>query len=126
MENFKKAFNECLVGVCNDCPYNEPDDYFGKCRERLVKELYDYIDNGKVPQPERGKYWDKVTAIYDRQRKKGITEYGHTLEDNQIPDALGRLCHIEEELVDSLMYLEWLKDALSEKKGSTRCGDLFV
>ena len=57
-------------------------------------------------------YWEKITGIANRQRAKGIKAYGRGLEDNKL-DALNRIEYIEEELVDALMYLEWLKEGLN-------------
>lgn len=60
------------------------------------------------------KYWDRITAIYNRQREKGLKKYGIPLEDNHA-DIDTRLRYIEEELVDALMYCEWVRDKLQEK-----------
>lgn len=59
------------------------------------------------------KYWDRITAIYNRQREKGLKKYGLPLEDN--PASIDtRIRYIEEELVDALMYCEWVRDKLQE------------
>lgn len=57
------------------------------------------------------KYWYKITKIYKYQRQKGIGIYGKTLEENTacIED---RLTYLEEEMVDALMYVEWIKDRI--------------
>lgn len=60
-------------------------------------------------------YWDNITKLANRQREKGIKVYGLGLEDNPA-DALTRIEHIEEELIDALMYLEWLKEGLNGKR----------
>ena len=63
------------------------------------------------------KYWDRITAIYNRQREKGLKKYGLPLEDN--PASIDtRIRYIEEELVDALMYCEWVRDKV-QKKGET-------
>lgn len=60
------------------------------------------------------KYWDRITAIYHHQREKGLRKYGLPLEDN--PASIDtRIRYIEEELVDALMYCEWVRDKLQEK-----------
>lgn len=60
------------------------------------------------------KYWDRITAIYHHQREKGLKKYGLPLEAN--PASIDtRLRYIEEELVDALMYCEWVRDKLQEK-----------
>jgi hypothetical protein len=58
-------------------------------------------------------YWQRVCAIADKQRAKGIAEYGQGLEDNPA-DIARRITYLEEEMVDGLMYCEWIKDKLQE------------
>ena len=58
-------------------------------------------------------YWTRITAIAERQRQKGIDTYGQGLEDNTAA-MLTRIEYLEEELVDGLMYCEWMKDKLGE------------
>ena len=58
-------------------------------------------------------YWDNITEIAEHQRKKGVAEYGQGLEYNAA-DAVTRIAYLEEELVDGLMYCEWIKDKLQE------------
>lgn len=60
-------------------------------------------------------YWENVTKIANKQREKGISEYGQGLEANKAA-VLDRINYIEEELVDALMYLEWLKDGLTKEE----------
>ena len=57
-------------------------------------------------------YWENITSISNRQRAKGIKTYGYGLEDNPT-EVLTRIEYIEEELIDALMYLEWLKEGLN-------------
>lgn len=60
------------------------------------------------------KYWDRITAIYHHQREKGLKKYGLPLEDN--PASIDtRIRYIEEELVDALMYCEWVRDREKER-----------
>ena len=59
-------------------------------------------------------YWDRITQLAEKQRAKGINTYGQGLEANPA-DVLTRIQHIEEELIDALMYLEWLKEGLNER-----------
>ena len=56
-------------------------------------------------------YWDNITKISDKQREKGIRDYGQGIESNNQP-IVTRIQYIEEELVDALMYLEWLKESI--------------
>lgn len=56
-------------------------------------------------------YWENICNIADRQRKKGIETYGQGLEDNTW-DIEKRIQYLEEELVDALMYCEWIKEGI--------------
>ena len=56
-------------------------------------------------------YWERITATAERQRQKGLREYGQGLEANPA-DIVTRLNYLEEELVDALMYCEWIKEKL--------------
>ena len=60
-------------------------------------------------------YWENITLLANRQREKGIKTYGYGLEDNPADDVT-RIEYLEEELIDALMYLEWLKEGLKWKK----------
>lgn len=58
-------------------------------------------------------YWKRISAVSERQRAKGMQTYGEGLESN--PAAiLTRLTYLEEELVDALYYIEWIKDKVEE------------
>ena len=59
-------------------------------------------------------YWQNIQDIADRQRQKGIDTYGQGLEENQA-DMVTRLTYLEEELIDALMYCEWIKEKLGGK-----------
>ena len=56
-------------------------------------------------------YWKNICAIAERQRQKGVATYGMGLEDNR-KDIISRIEYLEEELVDALMYCEWIKDQM--------------
>lgn len=60
-------------------------------------------------------YWDRITAVAERQRSKGLKEYGKGVEDDTA-DINVRLDRIEEELIDALMYLEHLRDGIAQIK----------
>jgi hypothetical protein len=56
-------------------------------------------------------YWENICKIAEKQRRKGIETYGKGIEDN--PAAIiTRIEYLQEELVDALMYCEWIKDYL--------------
>lgn len=58
-------------------------------------------------------YWENINKIYEKQRKKGIENYGMTIEQNQIPEVIERIEYLQEEMVDALIYCEWIKDKLN-------------
>lgn len=107
--------------LCTGCPHHDDTKEDWWCHfpasdprySEFVNKCYKYHfgepteDKAKPKNP----YWDRVCKLQDKQREKGITTYGQGLEDNHEP-VVKRIQHIEEELVDALMYLEWLKDAL--------------
>ncbi len=57
-------------------------------------------------------YWNKIEKIYKKQRKKGLETYKTTLEENDKLDIKEALLMLEEELIDSLMYIEKIKSLL--------------
>lgn len=58
-------------------------------------------------------YWERICKLSERQREKGMKTYGQGLESN--PAALmSRIEYLQEELVDALMYCEWIKDKIKE------------
>jgi hypothetical protein len=70
-----------------------------------------YFDGGdRMSNP----YWERICAIADKQRQKGIETYGQGIEANK-QDTITKIEYIEEELIDALMYLEWLKESLNGK-----------
>lgn len=56
-------------------------------------------------------YWNNICAIAYRQRQKGLEAYGKGLEENKA-GIIARIEHLEEELIDALMYCEWIKDKM--------------
>ena len=63
-------------------------------------------------------YWDNITSMAQKQREKGIRTYNMGIEDNP-EDVVTRINYIQEELIDALMYLEWLKEGLNGKTDQT-------
>ena len=61
-------------------------------------------------------YWERICAIAEKQRAKGIETYGQGLEDNPMT-MLDRLTYLQEELIDGLMYTEHIKARLVELDG---------
>ena len=63
---------------------------------------------------EGNPYWNRICAIADKQRAKGISTYGQGIESNPM-GIVERLEYLEEELIDGLMYIEHIKEWLREK-----------
>lgn len=89
------------------------------CRGTLIpshpfyEKCADLYEPGALANP----YWERICKLSDAQRKKGVETYGQGLESN--PAAmLKRIEHLQEELVDALMYCEWIKDKLGLEGGS--------
>ena len=59
-------------------------------------------------------YWKNICSIAERQREKGISTYGKGIEENPA-DIITRIEYLQEELVDALMYCEWIKDCIWRK-----------
>ena len=74
-----------------------------------------YVENKDDGTAPSNPYWKRICAIADRQREKGLQTYGQGLEANPA-DMVKRLEHLEEELIDALMYCEWIKEWLRESK----------
>lgn len=62
-------------------------------------------------------YWNNICVIAERQREKGVKTYGSGIEDN-LADIITRIESLQEELVDGLMYCEWIKDHIHKKRAS--------
>lgn len=77
-------------------------------------EMIGYKEESRIDAPSNP-YWDRITAVANRQRSKGIREYGKGVEDDTA-DINVRLDRIEEELIDALMYLEHLRDGINRIK----------
>lgn len=59
-------------------------------------------------------YKNNIIKIIDNQMKKGKENYGHTLEEKPL-SIIESITNAQEELVDSLFYLENLKETLKNK-----------
>lgn len=68
-------------------------------------------------------YWKNISEINEKQRTKGIKEYGQTLEENKELSVVETLTMLEEELVDALNYIEKVKDLLQSNE--TLTGELL-
>lgn len=76
---------------------------------------FDY-DNGKIIiDIQSNKYLSEMIKGYASQRQKGINKYATVLEQND-DSMINRLDHINQELMDALMYIEWAKDKVRDIK----------
>ena len=89
---------------CWDCPF--ADDSGGV-----------YLTEEQAEQFAQNPYWGRISKMADRQRVKGIVTYGQGLESNPA-DIVKRIENLQEELIDGLMYCEWIKDELKKMEGS--------
>ena len=96
-----------MVRTCLDCNFVLCDSNEYPCK--------DCQQHNKWQQRliHRNPYWERISCIADEQRSKGMSKYGVGLENN-IANAPKRVRHIQEELIDALMYLTWLEEALKE------------
>ena len=84
-------------------------DAFGCDIRDLLPDEMKYEKTKESENP----YWQRITALADKQRAKGMSKYGVGLENNTA-NATERVRHIQEELIDALMYLTWLEESLKE------------
>ena len=91
---------------CSHCRGTIPhgNSYYSKCA--------DFYEPEEPKEPENP-YWEKICELAEKQRSKGINKYGKGLEYNSA-DAIARINHLQEELIDGLMYCEWIKEKLTE------------
>lgn len=92
----------------------------GLCNKNHCHHTCEFYDNnfGSYVEVNENPYWEKITEIAERQRAKGINTYGQGLEANTKPNVIERINYIEEELVDTLMYLEWLKEGMKKNESN--------
>lgn len=110
---------------CGECELKSPVCRCGKGVHFKSKDRYDgeynmtdeeinYAYNIAILKEKfENPYWNNITEIAKKQRAKGIETYGKGLEANDKP-TVERITYIEEELVDALMYLEWLKEKIED------------
>ena len=94
---------------CSHCRGTIPHGnlYYSKCADFYERE---------EPKESKNPYWERICELADKQRSKGINKYGKGLEYNSA-DAIARINHLQEELIDGLMYCEWIKEKLAELEG---------
>ena len=101
-------------GSCEDC--KAVTDGYGRCWTGSDEHMLANYDRVFSSLSDENPYWERICELANRQRSKGISKYGKGLEDN--PAAMSaRITHLQEELIDGLMYCEWIKDKLMELEG---------
>ena len=83
--------------------------------EAAIKCLNDSGAGTNHDAKKRNPYWERICAISNRQREKGINTYGQGLEDNHM-SVITCMEYLEEELIDALMYIEHIKETLGGKE----------
>lgn len=100
---------------CDECKclYSDENGCFSGSDEHML-ENYDRVFGDK--NQSNNPYWERICGLSEKQRAKGLETYGKGLESN--PAAMQkRIEHLQEELIDALMYCEWMKDKLTEMEG---------
>lgn len=68
-----------------------------------------YITDSTIPLPSVDPIVQSVKRKFDERSAKGLETYGTTLEDN--PDGFySWLNHLQEELMDAVLYIEKMKN----------------
>lgn len=121
IEDKRRAIEEyCLdIDGCEVCPlYSVPQIKRGK--ENCFSDEYRFPVNvnrnyeilfGEAT--EENPYWERISALAERQRAKGMSKYGQGLENNPM-GIIERLEYLEEELIDGLFYIEHIKEWLND------------
>ena len=89
---------------CHSCKYGKQGLYEEPCNICDISKHSHWVTNNP--------YWERIEAIAERQRAKGISKYGDGLEKNPM-DIIERLEYLEEELIDGLFYIEHIKEYLN-------------
>jgi len=95
-----------------DLNFDTPEPYtavFAEEHLELIVEPEKEEKAGEIKDAEKHPYRTAVEKLLDRQEEKGISKYGVTLDKNVTLTGTQRIEHLEEELIDALMYCEHLK-----------------
>ena len=106
----------CAEHKCNSC------ELYGKIPLTKPCVVSEDIDEhyeilfGIEPEDtaDENPYWESIKALATKQRAKGIETYGQGLECNTAA-IMTRLDYLSEELIDALMYIQWIKDFLTKE-----------
>ena len=106
--------SNCLLYVNGSCQIIQVEDL----TVTKLDEALEIIDNKEAIENDKkssNPYWERITALANKQRETGIKEYGRGLEDDTANIDI-RLNRISEELIDALMYIEHLRDGIKALK----------
>lgn len=93
---------------CSNCKHSSAGELEYPCSDCHFIVSTGGFTNWEEDAPENP-YWERICAISEKQRAKGMETYGQGLESN--PMAIKeRLEYLEEELIDGLMYIEHIKE----------------
>lgn len=119
--NFCGKYSHCnscpISGIEKDLSVDSPCFDWVKNNPKEAAELmgYELIEEPEHKEETKQKadnpYWDRICAIANQQREKGIKTYGKGLEDNHM-SVITCMRYLEEELIDALMYIEHIKETL--------------
>lgn len=112
IEEKRKALEDYCDGQysCDECKCIPNEEGFCFSGPEYLAELnYERVFGTEGDNP----YWQRITAIAEKQMAKGMSKYGQGLEANPA-DILERINHLQEELIDGLMYCEWIKEWVQE------------
>lgn len=105
--SYNDAWNVWQYNVSIVDPFDGEESDMVFAEEHLVPEE-------SVPRkPKTAPYRAAINKLLDCQEQKGIDKYGVTLDQNTTLTDAQRIEHLEEELVDALMYCEHLKAGIS-------------
>lgn len=99
---------------CVECEHSKLDDAEFPCSECKNNPLTISDDDMFMKRAEKSVYAENVCAMIFKQMNKGVSKYGVLLEDNTTLSGEQRIEHLEEELIDGLMYCQHLKNSMRD------------
>lgn len=95
---------------CDDCELSAVVSMYEPCYSEGADIERNYAILFPTDKYKNGNpYWERIVCLAEQQRAKGMSKYGYGLEMNSA-DILERINHLQEELIDALMYCEWIKE----------------
>ena len=97
--------------TCSNCQYSAISIDAAPCQNCSSLDHSLWKPQQEFQRPDNP-YWERITALAEQQRKKGMSKYGYGLEMNPA-DILERINHLQEELIDAMYYCEWIKERIA-------------